>query len=149
MKLATPADIPELLPLVAGYWAFERLPGFDERRVAGQLQRLLGETALGNAWIARDGGRAAGYLIAVYVFSLEHLGLTAEIDELFVLPEHRGRGIGAKLLQAAESEFARRGCTHASLQLGRDNGAAREFYRSLGYRERDGFELLEKMLTRA
>lgn len=147
MKLATPADIAALLPLVAKYWAFEGLTGFDEQRVARQLHKLLGEPALGNAWIAREGDHAAGYLIAVYVFSLEHLGLTAEIDELFVLPEYRGRGIGAGLLQAAEAEFARRGCTNVSLQLGHENGGAREFYRSLGFRERAGFELLDKMLT--
>jgi GNAT superfamily N-acetyltransferase len=48
----------------------------------------------------------------VYVFSLEHLGLMAEIDEFFVLSSQRGRGIGAELLKAAESE-----CTVVSSRL--------------------------------
>lgn len=88
-----------------------------------------------------------GYLLAVYVFSLEHLGLTAEIDEFFVRHEQRGRGFGARLLQSAESEFQAVRCTNVSLQLGRANAEAREFYRRRGYVERCGYELLDKDLT--
>jgi GNAT superfamily N-acetyltransferase len=91
-------------------------------------------------------GKPAGYLLAVYVFSLEHLGVTAEIDEFFVLPSCRGHGAGSQLLQAAEAEFARMKCTNVSLQLGRGNDTARTFYRRQGYSERAGFELLDKML---
>ena len=87
---------------------------------------------------ASRNGPPVGYLLAVYVFSLEHLGLTAEIDEFFVLPSARGRGIGEELLRLAEAEFVRRGCTNVSLQLGRGNDRARTFYRALGYGERDG-----------
>jgi len=39
------------------------------------------------------------------LFSLEHLGLTAEIDEFMVLDQHRGRGVGSALLRIAESTF--------------------------------------------
>lgn len=146
MRLATAADVPALLPLVEQYWAFEGVAGFDGVRVTAELSRVLGDATLGNAWIAWHDGKPAGYLIGVYVFSLEHLGLTAEIDEFFVLPEFRGRGIGTRLLHAAEAEFAARGCTNVSLQLGRRNGSAREFYRAHGFAERAGFELLDKAL---
>ena len=87
-----------------------------------------------------------GYVLAVYVFSLEHLGLTAEIDELFVLPARRGQGVGAQQLRAAEAEFVRRGCTNAALQLSRTNQPAREFYLRQAYRARSGYELLDKSL---
>ena len=90
--------------------------------------------------------RMSGYLLAVYVFSLEHLGLTAEIDEFFVLPSARGKGLGDALLRLAEAEFLRRGCTNVALQLGRGNDQARVFYRAHGYSERAGYELLDKML---
>ena len=99
-----------------------------------------------SGWVARVRGEAVGYLLAVYVFSLEHLGLTAEIDEFFVLPSARSRGIGEELLRLAEAEFVRRGCTNVALQLGRGNGRARVFYRAHGYGERAGYDLLDKML---
>ena len=63
-----------------------------------------------------------------------------------MLPSARGKGLGNALLQRAEAEFVRRGCTNVSLQLGRGNDGARVFYRSHGYTERAGFELLDKKL---
>jgi GNAT superfamily N-acetyltransferase len=146
IRRATAGDVPALLPLVADYWSFEAIPGFEPQRVAAQLERLLSEPGLGAGWIAVVGGVAVGYLLAVYVFSLEHLGLTAEIDEFFVLSSQRGHGVGAELLQAAEAEFARAGCTNVSLQLSRGNGAARAFYHRHGYTERSAYELLDKMV---
>jgi GNAT superfamily N-acetyltransferase len=142
----TAKEIPALLPLVEQYWIFEDLSGFEPGRVARELERLCADPQLGNGWIAFARGEAVGYLLAVYVFSLEHLGLTAEIDEFFVLPSARGKGLGDRLLRLAEAEFARRGCTNVFLQLGRGNDRARVFYRAHGYGERAGFELLDKML---
>ena len=118
-----------------GYWTLlaVSLPGWVLMR-------------LGAGWIAEVNGKPAGYLLAVYVFSLEHRGLTAEIDEFFVLPGHRGSGLGARMLATAEKTFTEAGCTNVALQLGRGNDAARAFYRERGYAERSGYELLEKML---
>lgn len=146
IRPATAEDAPALLPLVEQYWLFEDIADFDGARIRQALARALADPRLTSAWIARVRGDAVGYLLAVYVFSLEHLGLTAEIDEFFVLPSARGRGLGEALLRAAETEFARRGCTNVSLQLGRGNERARVFYRAQGYGERAGFELLDKML---
>ena len=149
IRRATVADIATLLPLVRAYWQFEAIGGFAAEHVGPALERLLTDERLGAAWLAFLDGAAAGYLLAVQVFSLEHLGLTAEIDELFVHAEHRAAGLGRRLLQAAESEFAARGCTNVSLQLGRRNDAARVFYLRHGYAPRAGFELLDKALKPA
>jgi len=139
-------DSATLLPLIAAYWNFESISGFDPARVAPQLERLLSTPGLGAGWIALADDIAVGYLLAVYVFSLEHAGLTAEIDEFFVSPDVRGSGIGSEMIREAEAEFVRIGCTNVSLQLSRLNGAARRFYHRFGYAERSGFELLDKML---
>jgi GNAT superfamily N-acetyltransferase len=147
IRAVSATDIPALLPLVEEYWRFEDIAGFDAARVGRELGRGLADTQLASAWIAHARGAPVGYLLAVYVFSLEHLGLTAEIDEFFVLPSARGKGVGDGLLRLAETEFLRRGCTNVSLQLGRGNDGARAFYRRHGYGERAGFELLDKMLA--
>jgi GNAT superfamily N-acetyltransferase len=146
LRRAAAGDVVTLLPLVAEYWRFENISGFDAERVSAQLTRLLTTPSLGAGWVAVAEGNAVGYLLAVYVFSLEHLGLTAEVDEFYVAPSRRGQGIGAKLLALAETEFVRVGCTNASLQLSRGNDAGREFYRRYAYRERAGYELLDKTL---
>ena len=140
-------DVPGLLPLMNAYWVFEGIPGYDPAQVATQLQRLLSEPKLGCVWVAHDGGLPVGYLVAVYVFSLEHLGLTAEIDECFVQPEYRGRGIGSDLLRRAEIGVMRAGCTSISLQLGVFNESGHQFYLKHDFVKRAGYNLLDKQLS--
>jgi GNAT superfamily N-acetyltransferase len=146
IRPAAPTDIETLLPMVQDYWRFEAIEGFDATRMRSLLLRVLEDANLGRAWIATLYGEPAGYLLAVYVFSLEFQGLTAEIDEFFVVPAHRGLGIGNQMLDAAEAQFREEGCTNVSLQLGRGNEAARRFYQRHGFNDRAGFELVSKNL---
>jgi GNAT superfamily N-acetyltransferase len=146
IRQATIDDVPVLLPLVEGYWAFEGISGFDPTRISEQLSRLFSEPQLGLGWLALVDGQPVGYLVAAYVFSLEHFGLTAEIDEFMVLDQHRGHGVGSALLGIAEATFTRAGCTKVSLELSRRNDAARAFYHRQGYLERSRYELLDKAL---
>ena len=143
---AAPTDVEVLLPMVEQYWRFDSIEGFDATRMRKLLTRVLEDGNLGRAWVATVYGEPAGYLLAVYVFSLEHLGLTAEIDEFFVVPAHRGLGLGHQMMATAEAQFREEGCTNVSLQLGRSNEAARNFYRSNGFEERAGFDLVSKKL---
>jgi GNAT superfamily N-acetyltransferase len=143
---AGPTDVEVLLPMVEQYWRFEAIEGFDATRMRKLLTRVLEDEHLGRAWVATVYGEPAGYLLAVYVFSLEHQGVTAEIDEFFVLPPHRGLGLGHQMLAVAEAQFRVEGCTNVSLQLGRSNDAARKFYRSNGFEDRAGFDLVSKKL---
>lgn len=142
-------DVPELAILMEQYWAFEGIAGFDAEQAALLLRQLLSQPYRGTIWTARAGGELVGYLIAVYVFSFEYQGLVAEIDELFVRPQARSQGMGAALLDFAESGLTESGCTWVQLQLGTANRAARAFYRRRGYAERSDYELLNKKLARA
>lgn len=145
VRPAAGADIPQLLALVRRYWEYEHIAGFEALRVELLLKQLIAGQ-LGAAWVAEDRGRLTGYLVAVTVLSLEHGGLMAEIDELFVLPEARSQGVGTRLLAAAEAALAARGCVRVQLQLGVTNSAARSFYERRGYAPRAGYGLIDKAL---
>ncbi len=58
-----------------------------------------------------------------------------EIQDVFVLPEHRRRGVASALNHAAERLAAERGHTRISLSYGVDNLAARSLYERLGYND--------------
>ena len=146
IRAAVETDIPQLLSLVRRYWQFEDIEGFDALRIELLLKRLLTQDTLG-----RDlggGGRRPldAYLVLVYVLSLEHQGLMAEVDEFFVLPQARSRGVGSALLAAAEEALRQRGCVRLQLQQALSNEAARLFYTHRGYRCRAGYELIDKAL---
>jgi len=141
-------DVPEILVLMRQYWTFENIEGFDAGQLSELLKRLVSQPHLGSVWVARESDVMVGYLIAVLVFSLEYQGIVAEIDEAFVVPQARGHGIGAALVEAAESALAAAGCPLIQLQLGVGNDSARAFYNRRGYAPRTGFELLGKALAR-
>jgi ribosomal protein S18 acetylase RimI-like enzyme len=146
IRPAKSEDIDVLLPMIGAYWRFENIEGFDVGRMRKNVQRLLEDASLGRVWIATVYGEPAGYLLAVYVFSLEHQGMTAEIDEFYIQTQHRKLGLGARMLGAAEEQFRAEGCTNVSLQIGRSNEAARRFYRGHGFDDRAGYEIVSKML---
>jgi GNAT superfamily N-acetyltransferase len=146
IRLAVTADIAGVASLAQQYWEFESIQGFDGPRIESLLRRLLSEPERGACWVADADGRLCGYLVAVIMFSLEHGGLMAEIDEVFVSDETRSMGVGALLVAQAERDLRIRGLVRLQLQLGVGNDRARVFYERHGFRRRAGYELLDKPL---
>jgi GNAT superfamily N-acetyltransferase len=140
------SDIAGIALLVERYWEFESIEGFDTQRTAALLSGLLSQPERGACWVADTEGQLRGYLLASFMFSLEHGGLMAEIDEVFVTQELRSSGLGSQLLAQAERELARQGLVRLQLQLGVGNERARGFYERRGFRRRAGYELLDKPL---
>jgi ribosomal protein S18 acetylase RimI-like enzyme len=62
----------------------------------------------------------------------------AYIEELYVVPARRGRGIGRALLEAAMEAAREAGATHVELTTGEDDLEARSLYESVGFTNREG-----------
>jgi len=146
IRAASATDVAALAILVQQYWSFEGIPGFDTHRVEELLRTALDADRRARCWLAEQAGEPAGYLLAVFVFSLEHGGVMAEIDEFFVTPACRGQGIGAALLSHAERVLQESGVRRLQLQLASGNARARDFYVARGYGRRSSFDLWDKAL---
>ena len=146
IRFASTDDAAAIAALVERYWEFESIEGFDRLRVATLLAQLISDPQRGACWVAEAGGRLCGYLLAVFMFSLEHSGLMAEIDEVFVSDEFRSAGLGTLLVTRAERDLAERGMVRLQLQLGVHNESARRFYQRHGFLRRAGYELFDKAL---
>lgn len=96
------------------------------------LSRLDQHAAEGSTYlIAWQDDEPVGH--ARITWSGTHLGLP-EIQDVFVLPEHRRRGIASRLTEAAEGEARRRGSNRLSLSVSQEqNPAAKLLYEKLGY----------------
>lgn len=129
---ASIADEPVFLPLMEALWAHEAIP-FDRAAVRQALAVLLADPGLGRIWLALSGEAVAGYAMATWGFSTEQGGRFLLLDELFVLPEFRGRGVGAEALAFVERQAAREGAAAVRIEVSVENGPARELYRKAGY----------------
>jgi GNAT superfamily N-acetyltransferase len=96
------------------------------------LSRLDQQVAEGSTYlIAWEDDHPVGH--AHLAWSGTHLGLP-EIQDVFVLPERRRRGIASQLTKAAEDEARKRGWKRISLSVSQDqNPAASLLYAKLGY----------------
>ena len=146
LRLARDSDLENLASLVARYWEFESIPRFDRARIITLLADFLSQPKRGHCWVAEEGGQLVGYLLAVYLFSLEHGGMMAEIDEFFVLNEKRSLNTGTALLNTAIRAMTQGGITHLQLQLGTQNSEGKRFYERHGFRSISGRDVLSKAL---
>jgi ribosomal protein S18 acetylase RimI-like enzyme len=138
------ADLGVLEGLVRAYYAEDGLT-YDERRQPDALARLVEGGAFGRGWLVRCGGRVVGYVILTWSFSLESGGLDGYIDELFLAPEVRGRGLGARVLALAELEARRLGLLRLYLEVEHGNRAI-NLYRRAGFVDHHRY-LMSKRLT--
>jgi GNAT superfamily N-acetyltransferase len=88
---------------------------------------------LGVAFVAEEDGQVVGYLALIWGFTLELGGRDAFVDELYVVPDRRGRGIGSALIEAAEAACLRVGAKALHLAVERSNAGAHRLYRRLGF----------------
>ena len=79
------------------------------------------------AWVAEQGGRVAGFVLARY------LGAEMEILNLAVAEPARRVGVGRGLVNAALAEGETRGASSAFLEVRESNAAALTFYAALGF----------------
>ncbi len=73
-----------------------------------------------------------------FTWTLEHGGRSAWLEELYVQPEYRGRGIGQKLLAAAINRAREEGCRAIDLEVDRGHPRASHLY------DREGFVRLAR-----
>jgi GNAT superfamily N-acetyltransferase len=132
---------------MAAYWQFEGIAGFAPERLRSQLQAFLSSPTYGCAWLAEGAGAAIGYLLCTLVYSFEHGGVMAEIDEFFVESVSRGQGVGEGLLAVARAGLAELGCVSLQMQVGDENVRAHRFYARLGFEEKRGYRLWLAPLT--
>jgi diamine N-acetyltransferase len=138
IRTAAIEDAPLLLGLMREFYAFEHLT-FDETRARAALVRLLDDASLGRVFLVEEDGGPAGYVVLAFGYSLEFHGRDAFVDELFLRPAFRGRGLGREFLRFVEEQCRQFGVTALHLEVERKNKAAQEFYRRLGFQDHDRY----------
>src|SRR5581483_448908 len=98
VRTAGPEDVDALLGMIRQLAEFEKLTA-EVSATRDLLQRNLFEHRYAEAVVADVGGSPAGMALFFHSFStfLGRPGIY--LEDLFVLPEHRGKGIGRTLLR--------------------------------------------------
>ena len=130
LRLAGPSDAQSVTALLS-----ELGCTVTDSQVHERLSRLEGSAA-DRVFFAEMDGHAVG-LLGMHIAPLLHRDSFARVTALIVTKEHRGKGIGSRLLAAGEEWALSHGCTQIELNSGDQHAPAHAFYESHGYRSDD------------
>lgn len=133
IQKADPSDIPLLVQLMEEFHGEGGRP-LDRAWAAASFTALFQDESRGAAWIVSCGGQPAGYVVLTVRFSMEFGGLDAFIDDLFVRPVFRRRGLGRLVLAALFADCGRRGILAVHVEVAADNIPAKGLYGGYGMR---------------
>jgi len=132
LRPATRADVPLILQLVRELATYERAPDAVVATEADFLRDGFGHSPHFHVLLASWNREPAGFALYFYNWStwLGRKGLY--LEDLFVRPQLRGKGIGRSLLAELARIAVREGCGRFQWQVLDWNEPALGFYRSLG-----------------
>lgn len=134
IRFATADDVSLILTLIRGLAEYERLANEAVATEADVRASLFGDRPAAEVLIAEVGNDAAGFALFFHNYStfLGKHGLY--LEDLFVFPAHRGRGIGRALMQRLARLAVERECGRFEWWVLDWNEPAIRFYESLGAR---------------
>lgn len=139
IRSATADDIPLVLDFIRGLAEYERLAHEMVATEAGLRDALFGPRSDAEVLLAELEGAAAGFALFFHNFStfLGRRGLY--LEDLFVWPRYRGRGVGRALLARLAALALERECGRFEWSVLDWNESAIGFYRALGAVPMDGW----------
>lgn len=145
LHLARPEHLDKLLAMVEAFHAEEGLDSSDDSRRAGILPLLEG-IPYGAVYIIGPARAPIGYVVVTFGWSVEFGGMDGFVDEIYIRPPVRGRGIASEVLLELPKTLGQAGIKALHLEVSRDNDAAQRLYQRARFQPRENYMLMTKLL---
>ena len=141
IRPAEAADIPLILAYIRELADYEKLAHEVTADEAALRDTLFGAVPVAEVLLAEAEGADAGFALYFHNYStfLGRPGLY--LEDLFVRPDFRGRGVGRRLLAELAVTALERGCGRMEWSVLEWNESAHAFYRGLGARPMEGWRV--------
>ncbi|MDE4175125.1 N-acetyltransferase [Phaeobacter sp. PT47_59] len=146
LHLAKPEHLGTLLPLVAAFHGETGIDSMEAQREAA-IAPLLQGIPYGAVYIIGPTRAPIGYIVVTFSWSVEFGGMDGFVDEIYIRPAVRGRGIATEVLTELPKTLAEAGITALHLEVDRENEAAQRLYARARFAPRERFMLMSKILT--
>jgi ribosomal protein S18 acetylase RimI-like enzyme len=141
LRRADPDDVELIVPLFDGYRQFYGQPSDPARARAFIGERLSrGESVI---FLAMEDGEPLGFTQLYPVFSSTHCRPLWILNDLYVAPEARRRGVARMLMDQARDHAVETGACGIQLETAHTNSSAQRLYESLGYQMDKNYRVYE------
>jgi GNAT superfamily N-acetyltransferase len=141
IRTATAADVPVILALIRGLADYERAPDQVYATEEHLRASLFGARPEAEVLLACEGGDALGFAVFFHNYSTWRGKHGLYLEDLFVMPEARGRGMGTALLVELARLAIERGCTLMQWAVLDWNQPSIDFYKAHGAETLDEWTL--------
>lgn len=145
LRLARPDDLDRLMALVSAFHSESGIAQDDENR-RNALAPLLDGIPHGCIYLIGPGRAPLGYIVLTFGWSVEFGGMDAFVDEIYIRPAVRGRGIATEVLHDLPKALADAGLIALHLEVDRTNETAQKLYLRSGFKPREKYMLMSKLL---
>jgi len=121
-----------LLPLIAAYQRFYEVEQIDNERNRAFFSRFISPSEDGMLLGAWRDGQLSGYACLYWHFTSLVPAETVLINDLYVDPAARGKGVGRALIEASAAVARERGAHHLEWATAPSNETAQRLYESTG-----------------
>lgn len=132
IRAATPADVPRILELITALAVYEKEPDAVVATEQDLHTALFNDKARVHAVLCDIGDTNVGFALYFYNFSTWRGKHGIFLEDLFVEPEHRGKGAGLALLKYLAKKAVAEGCERFEWNVLDWNTPSIEFYESVG-----------------
>jgi GNAT superfamily N-acetyltransferase len=132
IRAATPADVPRILELITALAIYEKEPDAVVATEQDLHTALFDDKARVHAVLCDIGDTNVGFALYFYNFSTWRGKHGIFLEDLFVEPEHRGKGAGLALLKYLAKKAVSEGCERFEWNVLDWNTPSIEFYESVG-----------------
>lgn len=141
LRDAAPADVPLVLRLIRALAAYEKLLHEVQATEADVRRLLFGDTPRASALVAEWEGEPVGFALWYYSVSTFLGRPSLYIEDVYVDPAQRNRGIGRAIFAELARRAVAEGCGRMEWSVLDWNAPSIAFYRSIGARPREGWTL--------
>jgi GNAT superfamily N-acetyltransferase len=134
MRLASSKDIPLLVELMAEFYA-EAGYNLDHARAARAFEAIVADQRLGYVWTITTEALDVGHVVLTLKYAMEYGGLVACVDDLYVKPNWRNKGLSTAALLDVRSFCEKAGIRALTVEVAPNNGPAQTVYRRIGFAE--------------
>ncbi len=140
LTLAHESDILEILAMRKEFYKIDQYD-FEESTQFKITKDFILNPQLGRCWIIKLEELTAGYICLTFDFSFEYGGKIAFVDELYIKPEYRKKGIGSKILPQIIEKAKTLKIMTLLLESEKHNVIANKLYQKNGFKSNERYLL--------
>ena len=124
-------NLTEVLPLIREYQEFYKVSEISDDRNSDFFAQFGESSSAGCLFIYREAGNVVGFATVYFSFTSTIAAKVAVLNDLYTLPNCRGKGVGRQLIEHCRKYAAENGAARLQWVTAPDNEQAQKLYESL------------------